>query len=1007
MLQKQPVSVPIAMGLDQKSDPYQIPIGKFAVLTNKVFEKTGRLNKRNGFGELAALASETNTLLTTFNGNLTAIGDEINAYSDSSDVWVNKGDFLPLGLQTLSMIRSSTSQISCDSATHSNGLVCVAYADDLPSGTVYRYAVLDSVTSQNVIPPTNLASADDFPRVFVLANYFVVVYAVVNSLRFIAINVNDPQTVTSPSNLSTVYDSVSPSSFDGVVANNRLYIAFNGTDGGGAVRMTYLTSTLAQGSTEVFAGEVAERMTICADNTQPTPVIYVSYWDVSSLNGSVLAVDSNLATVLAPTVFLATYTFSNMASAAQNGVVTIIYEIDNSPLENYLQKITVTQAGVVGSDTNLIRSLGLASKAFILDGVIYCLGVYDSTNQPTYFLITDGGVTIGKLAYSNAYAPNYTYFVSSVTVNETLKTADLSYLLTTTLIPVNKSQGAASSSTVYAQTGINFCRFNFDPVIQSSEIGNNLELSGGFVWGYDGNVAVEQGFHLWPEGLTALWSATGGSIAAKPDGTTNANAYYYVCLYEWTDNQGNIYRSAPSIPVGVTTTGSGTAGSIELSIPTLRVTAKTQNPVKLVAYRWSVAQQLYYQVTSVSVPTLNSTTVDRVQFIDTLADASIIGNSIVYTTGGVIENIGAPATNSMSLFKSRLFLITAENENLLWFSKQVIQGTPVEMSDLLTIFVAPTTGAEGPTGPMRYTAPMDDKLIIFKDNALYYIVGTGPDNTGANNDFSEPVFITSTVGSRNQRSVVFQPNGLMFEADNGIWILKRDLSTGYIGAPVEDYTDEGSVVSAVRVPGTTQVRFSLSSGVTLMYDYYFDQWGVFSGINVLSGTTYERLHTFIDAYGRVFQETPGIYRDGSRPVLINLKTGWINVAGLQGYERAYFFYLLGEYKSPHKLEVGVAYDYNPSPTQTTVIVPTNFNEKYGDDPGNYGDVGPYGGNGSVEKWRVFFKQQKCEAFQLTITESYDPSYGEPAGEGLTLSGLNMIVGVKSGYPRRSAKNSAG
>jgi hypothetical protein len=428
--------------------------------------------------------------------------------------------------------------------------------------------------------------------------------------------------------------------------------------------------------------------------------------------------------------------------------------------------------------------------------------------------------------------------------------------------------------------------------------------------------------------------------------------------------------------------------------------------VKIVIYRWSTAQQTYYQVTSVLIPTLNDTTVDSIAYVDTLADSSIIGNSILYTTGGVIENIGPPACNDVSLFKSRLFLVDAEDRNLLWYSKQVIEATPVEMSDLFTLYTAPTTGSEGSTGVTNFTYPMDDKLILFKNQAQYYITGTGPDNTGANNDFSEPVFITATVGSANKKSVVMIPQGIMYQSvGKGIWLTERNMQTTYIGAPVEDFNNL-AVLSAENVPETNQVRFTLENGTTLMYDYFYGQWGSFVGIPSISSTIYQSLHSYINESGRVFQESPGLYLDGANPVLLSFATGWMNLAGLQGFERAYFFYLLGEYKSPHKLSISVAYDYAPGPSQSVIISPDNYSAPYGGD-NLYGGSSVYGGAASLEQWRIFFDQGKCQSFQITLNEIFDPSFGTVAGAGLTISGLNLIVGMKSQYPRLPAARSTG
>jgi len=284
--------------------------------------------------------------------------------------------------------------------------------------------------------------------------------------------------------------------------------------------------------------------------------------------------------------------------------------------------------------------------------------------------------------------------------------------------------------------------------------------------------------------------------------------------------------------------------------------------------------------------------------------------------------------------------------------------------------------------------------------------GTGPDNTGANAQYSQPTFIASAVGSDNQQSIVLIPNGLMFQSDKGIWLLGRNLQTLYIGAPVEDFTLTGKVLSAVSVLGTNQVRFTMDSGITLMYDYFFDQWSTFVNVPAISATTYNSLHTYIDSNGRVFQETPGKYLDGSNPVLQSFTTGWIKTGLLQGFQRAYQMYLLGTYKSPHKLNVGVAYDYDTNPIQNTLIVPINYAAPWGIDT-PWGSDADWGGYTDVESERLFFQRGKCEAIQIQIDEVFDPSYGTMAGEGLTLSGLNIVIGTKKAYPTRQAAKSFG
>lgn len=1089
-LTKQPISINFSQGLDLKTDPFQVQAGKFLALSNSIFTTAGQLTKRNGFGPLAALPNEDSTFLTTFNGNLTAIGTELSAYSSSANEWITKGTLQPAEVSVISLIKTNTNQSQVDTAISSSGLACTVYTDNVPVGyeivQEYKYVIADSVTGQNIITPTIIpvssGTVTGSPRVFFLGKYFIIVFTNVISstphLQYIAINSTNPLLVTSNADIASSYVPVSTLSWDGFVANNRLFIAYNTTTGGQAIKVAFLTPTLSLSSAVTFSSQIATMMSVTADISSSSPIIYASYYDAAGSTAHTLAVDYSLNTVLSPTETLSSGTVLNITSIAQSGTMTVYFEYannygyDTTIPTHYIESKTITQAGSVGSLTPVVRSVGLASKAFIINSVPYMLTAYQSPYQPTYFLINGSGNVISKIAYENG-GGYYTTGLPSVSISGDIAT--IPYLFKDLIQAVNKATNLPSGTQingVYSQTGLNLVSFTLTTSnISSSEIGSNLNISGGIVWAYDGYAPVEQGFFLYPDSI----EATGTTISATPTanltngsnvltnvssaGLLNAyigltvtgtdipansyitainataatitisNAvtgsataetityagnvanqqYYYQVTYEWSDNQGNLFRSAPSIPITITTSGDN---AIVLDVPTLRLTYKTSSPVKIVIYRWSVAQQNYYQVTSINLPILNITSSDYITFTDVLSDAQILGNNIIYTTGGVLEDVAPPPTSITTLFNNRLWVLDAEDTNLLWFSKQVIEATPVEMSDLLTMYIAPTTSAQGSTGPITALSAMDDKLIIFKENAIYYLNGIGPDNTGANNQYSDATFITSTVGCTVQQSIVFMPNGLMFQSDKGIWLLGRDLSTTYIGAPVEQY-NSNVVLSALNIPGTNQVRFTLDNGVTLMYDYYYGQWGTFNGIPAISSTLYQSLHTYINASGAVFQETPGAYTDNSSPVLMSFTTAWINLAGLQGYQRFYFMYLLGRYISPFKLNVGISYNYNSTKLQTVLVTPNSTAPAWGGD-NSWGGSPIWGGTsiadqtaGNVFQVRVFPTLQQCESFQITATEIYDPSFGVAAGAGLTLSGLNLIIGAKRGYRTNPASRNFG
>lgn len=1101
---KQAIDISFAKGLDTKTDPKRVQIGNFVRLRNSVFDKGGLLKKRNGFGALPALSTATNSYLTTFNGNLTAIGASINAFTPGNATWTGKGSIQPLSLTTLPLVRNNLSQIASDVAISPNGLICTVFIQQFGTTTTNYYQISNAVTGQNIVAPTQIpvasGSVTGGMRVFLLGNNFVIVFtntiAATPHLQYVTINAQNPLTVGANTDLVASYIPFTTVSFDGVVVNNKLFVAYNTTSGGQAIGLITLSSSFTVSSPVLFAGSKGTMVSVTADITNTnSPVIYVSFYNAANSTGYTAAVDVVNNVLMNPVQIIAATTVLNITSAAQNGICSIFYEVSNAYSfdstipTNYIDVVTIPLAtATAAAPAVVIRSVGLASKAFIIGGVIYFLSAFQSPYQPSYFLI-NGSISVAaspvvtaKLAYQNG--GGYVLFgLPNAVVTGSL--VQFPYLYKDLISAVNKTTNVPSGTQtagIYSQTGINLASITLTTAsLDTAEIGSDLHLSGGFLWMYDGQKPVEHNFFLWPDtdlatpADTASWTATStvtptgtwasastsivvssasgisvgmtiadtsnaayitagtmitaisgttltislptthsaagdnlsiqGNIAAKPDAATNTNAYFYQFTYEWTDNQGNAFRSAPSIPVAVTTTGAGSAGVITLNIPTLRLTYKVSAPVKIVIYRWSVAQQIYYQATSIISPVLNSTTTDSVTFVDTLPDASILGNNILYTTGGVVEDVNAPASNIMTIFDTRLFLVDAEDGNLLWYSKQVIENTPVEMSDLFTMYISPTAGAQANTGPIRAMSPMDDKNVLFKRNAIYYINGTGPDNTGANSQYSEPTFVTSTVGCTNQQSIVFTPMGLMFQSDKGIWLLGRGLNTEYIGAAVEEFNGE-TVLSAQNIPATNQVRFVLDSGTILMYDYYYQQWGTFVGVTALSSTIYEDLHTLLGPGGQAYQETPGLYLDNSSPVLMSFKTGPVRLGELQNYQRVFFYYLLGDYISPHRLFVQNYYDYADTPLDGRTISPTNYSPTFGL-PGPFGQGNPYGGPLALEDWRVFTQKQRCMAMAISVDEIYDPTFGVAPGAGLTLSGISVVCGFKSPFRTQSSAHSVG
>lgn len=994
-IQKMPVEVSFGQGLDTKTDPSQVPSGKFLVLENANFNNMGQLTKRNGFGRVTKLPDTNSTNLNTLNGNLVATGVDLLTYSADTNQWLDQGIVQPVDLRITPLVRTAASQGQPSTARAANGLVALTFVES----SIAYYQINDSSTAQQVVQQTALESGATDPTVYQLGSYFLVLYKKTvtgnTHLRYIAISTVNTNSITAPVDLAVSLSSIN-AVYDGVVYGNNLYFVWDSGLGAGSIRLGFISSTLVQGAQQTIAAHTAALLAIDANST----TVGVSFYQSSNTTIYAATFTHQLAPLVASTVVTAAVTAARLTVVYSSTVLNVIYEVlgsyayDTSIRTDHVNYKTFSQTGTIGSETPIIRGAGLSSKAFLgADGIVYFLIFYGQSFQPTYFLMNLNGNVLSRLAYANGITySGASSYLPAVSVNGS--SASIAYLIKDLLVSVNKTQGAANVAGIYTQTGVNLATFMINDSQQyAAEIAQSLHLTGGQLWQYDGVKPVEHSFHVWPEDLEATTSTTGGLLTAQ--------TYFYQFCYEWTDAKGNLQRSSPSVPLEVVTTGSTSSNTIY--VPTLRLTAKVgANKVRIVGYRWSTAQQNYYQFTSIQTPVLNDTAIDYVTVIDTLADSSILGNTLIYTTGGVLENIAAPANCAITMWNNRAWVLYAEDRNLIGFSKLVVQGVPLEWSDFQTIYIAPTAGAQGSTGESTAIAAMDDKLIIFKESAIYYVTGIGPDATGANNQYSEPIFITGAVGCSNPDSITLTPNGLMFQSDKGIWMLGRNLSTSYIGADVEEFNND-VVTSALTIPGTNQVRFGLTSGLMLMYDYYYSQWGTFKGVPSLSAALYQGKHTILNKYGLVLQQGTK-YLDDTVPVLLSFTTSWIKLTGLQGFQRAYFIYMLSNYLTPHKLAVNVAYDYAPGIEQSAIIVPSNYSPAYGADS-PYGAGDPYGGPSDVEQWRIFLNRQKCQALQLSVVEDYDPTKGAAAGAGLSFSGFTFVIGAKKGYTTLAAKQS--
>lgn len=991
-LQSQVVPVNLVQGIDTKTDPKVVVPGKLLTLENATFDGPENLTKRNGYTPFSTSVMGGGTIaagvgLAAYKGEL-ALADGTNLYSYAAGQAAfspSKGTYQPVSLAVKPVVQSSVSQTRADVAYHAGtGLECVLGSS--PQSTLMAYSIVDRTTGDlilNCAPISNgSTTGNTICKVVTLGAFFVIVYQDVGTtnLQYVYIDTATPTAISSATVIATggTNFNTSAPTVDVAVINSQAFVGYPSvlsSTNVAVARLSVSGSTVVLGTTQLHeAGESAAFgvLNVFGDASNR---LWVGYWNGSAVKAFIsdFPTDPTLTNplILGPTVVETLVNVSNLTGIVSGSTATFYYTVfATNPYNDLVRVNTLTSAGVAGTASVLIRSLTVNSKAFTYGGDTFLLLIYISTLQPTGFLYNASrGSVVCKVAPE---VSGFGFLVGGFALNgilpEVSQVVTGTYLFPFLQISQENIVGGTTPLTDLPTSGIQLAEVTFLPPVDSVEAANDLHLSGGFLWLYDSGTVTEHGFHLFPESPTL--------VASGSDGALSAGTYSFCSVFAWTDNQGQVHRSSPSVAVQVTVSATN---HVAITQPTLRVTAKAANTVFVEFYRTTANGTIFFRLAAPGV--VNLPGMDTVSYTDKLADATILSQLELYTTGGEVENIATPAVRDLCSYKTRAVVIPADNPTSWWYSKEVLPGAPLEFSDLLVQNETQTGGG------FIACEQMDDKLVLFKKETVYYVVGNGPSPSGANNDFTPAQQVVTETGCNNAASVVLMPDGLMYQSPKGIYLLDRSLKDHYIGAAVQAF-NAFTVTSAELIPTARQVRMTLSNGTALVYDYYdrdqsgIGQWSVFTGISAVGSALFQDLFTFVTAAGVVSQETPGVFTDNGAFVQMKLLTSWLSFAGLQGFQRVYRCLILGKYYSPHHLNVQVAYD------DVSTFVQVN------DIPAS--STPPY-------QYRINFQRQKCEAVQLQIMDTQTSAFGE----GLSLTALAFEVGVKGGTNRMAATRSYG
>lgn len=1033
-LDRQVITLPLAQGLDTKTDPKQVEAGKLLELENGVFTTLKAIRKRDGnvaLGKTISTASGLSEIdagrgLATYNNELLlADGQSLYSYDQGANAWTSKGPFVSLTVDKSAFVRNTYSQNNQDGATHSSGLQLYAWQEtgSSPANSLW-YSIVDGNTGQVVVPPTYLTGSAIKPRVIASGSNFLIYYCstATTRLELFLIPVGSPLSAPQGYSLTTAtadsnaLNAGSPN-YDVCQFGEYIAVAFN--NGNAAGRTTVRMYSAVSPTSLVFPQNVISYRS-------RSIAIFPAYAGISGLGPCVAFSTDNNSLPYTTDVRYVQYT-ANLASVVSSAVVAssladpsaamMITGVSTDPTNygfdlyyssNYLGGTLAYwrfNSSFVGTGATPFRkTLFGVSKAFALDGYSYIAGVHQSSLQSTYFLVRGDGTSTSTLvakALPSIAGPrpaqNTTVFASTDWVMP--MPCSVSAIDADSFRMPLLEQALLAGNGLATATGVSALTFNFNDEQHSyahATLGSNLHFSGGFVQMYDGVNVVEHGFHLYPEGSTATAVGSGGSLSA--------GQYTYAVCYEWIDQQNNIHRSAPDTGIAAVTTVNN--DSVNVAIPYLQLTDKTgSRPVQLIVYRTQANGTILYRVTSLTAPTLNVLNgASTVTVVDTLSDTALALRPQLYcqyiqgAASGIpyeLPNYPAPPTGHIWLHRNRIWVVDSTNPLQLWYSKECQIGAPVEFNDTFVKQIDPRGG------PITALASADDKLLVFKESHIFFIVGQGPVATGLQNDLSDAILITTDCGCIDPRSVIGTPVGVMFQSRKGIYLIDRSLQVQYIGAPVDAYNAE-SITSAILAADTNQVRFTLGGGKSLVFDYFVQQWGTFTNQYAVDSIIWQNTPVMLRSNGTVLRQTSGVFTDDGSPIRLKLTTSWFSFAKLQGFQRVRRMQVLGAWKSAHNLQIDACVDFDDVPVQSVVVSPETPSAYGATSP--YGNEVPYGGGFQLYQWRVDLARQKTQSVKFTIQ---DLPTATASGEGCSLSSIGFEVGAKVGLAKVPATRIAG
>jgi hypothetical protein len=959
--QRMILPIPMAGGVDRRSDRRHVKPPKCLALENVRFTGPGTIQKRFGCDALgttySSVSGTTRSTAAIAGGHsLFAAGDRLYtmaahrllSWDDTTDTWALHG-LMPLVKATLSEIVSPIALPvqNASVARTTDGLVGVAGGT---TDTHITLAILDEITGTRYsfsLTGANLGA----PKVVALGTNLLVFWTDAAGSHNLKMRVFTraalPTTATtalsSPTAtvVATGLKDTGVSSFGNAFYEladydaTKVLLAYVTPANDIAYAYCDATGTLTSaGTLTPAAAPIGLSIAVSADRT-----LWSVAWTETATNDLKARIynSSMVAQIAATLVETASGIVQQLASVWVSATkVHLVWGIGSRNIRHG----SIDTAAAVAAAT-LFFNAAIVSRPWMHDGAAYQAFTTSGGTPVSHRLVAI--VRLGAPAGAAVTAPGdnqVATLVATMLHGESMPTVTLGAFMSShvaagagageVLVPLLVIPPGGINTSFTGDVAIRLATLTFQGSVTLGQAQAALDdaahVPAGVTWTIDAEGAYETGFAM-PGPQDVSFTKSNGAGNLTPNAT-----YQYRLFWEWLNARGELEQSSAT---NFAVTMGATDDTLVIDIDTLPFTNRCARlglrDVGIGVYRADPGSATYRRVSSTRFAassgangyTLNDPTVQTVQFTDHLANganpAGSSGPLIDYLSEGEIDNSGPPACSVATTCAGRTYLSGfAHNGDLIWFSKQRLLDIPMSFSDLNTILV------QGGAGPITALGALGDTLVVFRRRQLYLVGGEGPGNTGVGGSFTPARLMSEEVGCTNPASVVNGPAGLYFQASDGIYLLDNAGALTFVGADVQDLTDGATITSAVLVDTARELRFTLPTTKMLVYHYDVGAWSTRDFPAQYGGCLWRASYVGIDSdAGALRKEVEGQYHDANAAYIMAYTSAWIRPGALiQGGDRVKRLLFAGTWKDGHKSRVKWYFDYDDTVAATVNWTPT-------------------------------------------------------------------------------------